>query len=140
MPRIAAPTSVSVLSETAAAPAGGGHRLDVRAADARRAEARPVDDLHHGNTELAYLRSYLIVVAILIMCGLVHAKNRLDKRETSMAIESARSKVTVAKAERARLHLELATLQDPDVLRSASEQIGMDSRPKVVDLPPEVSP
>lgn len=140
MPRLAAPTSATALPEAAAELTGGGRPLDPRAPEARGAEARPVDNLHGGGLELSNLSGYFIVVLLLVVCGLIHASNRVDRRETSMDIEATRAKLGVAIAERERLKLELATLQDPENLRLASQAVGMDARPKVIDLPPEVSP
>ena len=110
-------------------------------ASERPAEPRPVDTLHGGGLELSNLSGYFIVVLLLVICGLIHASNRLDRRETAMAIEAARVTLGHALAEQERLKLELATLQDPENLRIASEAVGITARPKVIDLPPaEVGP
>lgn len=110
-------------------------------ASARPAEPRPVDTLHGGGLELSHLSGYFFVVVLLVFCGLIHASNRLDRRETAMAIESTRVRLGAAIAEQERLRLELATLQDPENLRLAGESVGIVARPKVIDLPPvEASP
>jgi hypothetical protein len=150
MPRLAAPNSAADLPEAAAETTGGGRpfdlrgpdarAIDLRGPDARGAEPRPVDALHGGGLELSNLSGYFIVVLLLVVCGLIHASNRVDRRETSMDIEATRAKLGVAIAEQERLKLELATLQDPENLRLASQAVGMDSRPKVIDLAPEATP
>lgn len=93
--------------------------------------SRPVPRLldteaaHLGHVELTRLLRYVGVLLVVGLCLLVNAWTRIDMRQTSVELHRAAQALESARAERARLELELATLVDPLRLDLAAQTQGL---------------
>ncbi|MCB9779992.1 MAG: hypothetical protein H6742_15615 [Alphaproteobacteria bacterium] len=94
-----------------------------------------LDSHHTGHVELPLFARYAMVGMLLVVCLLVNAWSRIDIRQTSLAVYDAEVELQRARAENARLRLELASLQDPAALSVAAEQLELASDVAIVDVP-----
>lgn len=86
--------------------------------------------------QLSHLGRYLVMAVLLTVCGLLFAWSRIEMVEISSDLGSARTQLTVAQTEAARLDLELATLSDPAHLSRAATHLALTTDVAVVDVPP----
>lgn len=89
---------------------------------------------HHGHVEIDRLGRYIAVFALIGACLLISVWSRIDLRRTSVDLHRAAAAYDTARAENARLQLELATLRDPTRLHQASTTLGLVGTVPVVDL------
>jgi hypothetical protein len=76
------------------------------------------------------------VAAVLwTVCGLLFAWSRIEMVEISLDLGSARTQLSIAEAESARLELELAALSDPAHLSRAATDLALTSDVPVIDVP-----
>lgn len=94
-----------------------------------------LEALHVGHVELDRLGRYLAVTALVGACLLTSAWSRIDLRRTSMQLDRADAAFESARAEHARLRLELATLQDPSNLHHAAAELALQPTTAIVDVP-----
>ena len=89
--------------------------------------------------ELNHLWRYALVAIVVACCALFSAWSRIDLVEISVALDQSQADLKRAEADRARLELELATLQDPTHLSSASDEMDLLSTVEVVPVPPQLT-
>ena len=94
-----------------------------------------IDASHAGHVELDRLGRYLAVFALGGACLLINVWSRIDLRQTSVELHRAAASFELARAENARLQLELATLRDPTRLHHAATTLGLDRTVPVVQIP-----
>lgn len=111
----------------------GGEPSDARhlAEDASTLQAVRPEGL-----ELSHLGRYLVVATLVTVCGLLFAWSRIEMVEISSDLGGARTQLSIAQAESARLDLELAALTDPAHLSRAAADLALTSDVPVVDVPP----
>ena len=112
-----------------------GRALSARVLRARPTRLAGLEALHVGHVEVDRLGRYLAVAALVAACLLVNAWSRSDLRRTSMDLDLAAARFENARAEQARLRLQLATLRDPARLDLAADQLLLTAPAAVVDLP-----
>jgi len=95
-----------------------------------------LSDLTPEGLQLSNLGQYLVVALLLTVCGLLFAWSRIEMVEISSDLGSARTQLSIARTEGARLDLELATLSDPSHLSRAATDLALTSDVPVVDVPP----
>ena len=94
------------------------------------ASTAPIRTAEAGGIELSNLWRYLAVALLVGACALLSAWSRVDLVETSYGLDQADARLAEARADRARLDLELATLKDPAwLIRAAGELSLSDSVP-----------
>jgi len=86
--------------------------------------------------ELNHLWRYALVAVVVACCALFSAWSRIDLVEISVALDQSQSDLKRAEADRARLELELATLQDPTHLSTASDELQLSDTVEVIPVPP----
>ena len=95
----------------------------------------PLHPMERAGMELHRLNRYVFMLAIFALCALLSTWSRIDLRETSLALDEARTRYTAAEAEQARLRLELATLSDPAWLSQAASSLSLEGSATVIDIP-----
>ena len=94
-----------------------------------------LDARHVGHIEVDRLGRYLAVAALVCASLLINAWSRIDLRQTSVDLATANRSFKTARAENARLRLELATLRDPARLQEVATTLDLDATAVVVDVP-----
>ncbi len=87
-----------------------------------------------GDLEITQLWRYLGVAALCAACAMLSAWSRVDLVETSVALDRAQATLDRSLADRERLHLELATLTDPQQLMPTASSLSLGPAAEVVDL------
>lgn len=98
-------------------------------------EASPLSAVTPEGLELSHLGRYLVVAVLITVCGLLFAWSRIEMVEISTDLGAARTQLSIAQAESARLDLELAALSDPAHLSRAATDLALTSDVPVVDVP-----
>ncbi|MEC7949012.1 MAG: hypothetical protein VX265_15695 [Myxococcota bacterium] len=97
--------------------------------------ASTLSTLTTDGLELSHLGRYLVMAVLVTVCALLFAWSRIEMVEISSALGSARTQLSVADAEGARLDLELATLSDPSHLSRAAAELSLTTAVPVIDVP-----
>ena len=85
--------------------------------------------------ELNHLWRYALGIVVVACCALFSAWSRIDLVEISVALDQSQADLKRAEADRARLELELATLQDPTYLSNTSDELGLTPTVEVITVP-----
>lgn len=85
--------------------------------------------------ELSQLTRYVGIAALAGVCALMWAWSRIDLRKTAVALDLSERQYDAARAEQARLNLELATLRDPARLERVGAALNLDREVPVVVVP-----
>lgn len=93
-----------------------------------------LEAMHVGHIEIDRLGRYIVVIGLVAACLMVGAWLRIDLRRTSMQLDRADAAFEAARAEHARLRLELATLQDPSHLHRVAAQLALQPGATIVDV------
>jgi hypothetical protein len=99
-------------------------------------DASALSGVRPDGLELSNLGRYLVVAMLVTVCGLLFAWSRIEMVEISSDLGGARTQLSIAEAEGARLDLELAALSDPAHLSRAATDLALTSDVPVVDVPP----
>ena len=95
----------------------------------------PLQVLESSGLELRQLWRYIFVVMLITGCLMLSTWFRVDRVEIAVALDGAELARSAAKGERARLTLELATLENPAWLGAAAIDMGLDVAVTMVDVP-----
>lgn len=101
---------------------------------------RGVKVLVPHEVELSQLSRYVGIAALAGLCSLLWAWSRIDLRKTAVSLDLAERQYDSARAEQARLKLELATLRDPARLERVGATLYLDREVPVVVVPAPALP
>lgn len=97
--------------------------------------SRRVNVVVPHEVELSQLTRYVGIAALAGICALLWAWSRIDLRKTAVSLDLAERQYDAARAEQARLKLELATLRDPARLERVGATLNLDREVPVVVVP-----
>ena len=80
------------------------------------------------------------IAALAGLCALLWAWSRIDLRKTAVSLDLAERQYHAARADQARLKLELATLRDPARLERVGATLNLDREVPVVVVPAPIAP
>lgn len=101
---------------------------------------RGVKVLVPHEVELSQLSRYVVIAALAGVCALLWAWSRIDLRKTAVSLDLAERQYHAARADQARLKLELATLRDPARLERVGATLNLDREVPVIVVPAPVAP
>ena len=101
---------------------------------------RGVKVLVPHEVELSQLTRYVAIAALAGLCALLWAWSRIDLRKTAVSLDLAERQYHAARADQARLKLELATLRDPARLERVGATLNLDREVPVVVVPAPIAP
>jgi hypothetical protein len=110
--------------------------ISVDTSTARLGRPEVSSSIRPDRMELNHLWRYALGAVVVACCALFSAWSRIDLVEISVALDQSQADLKRAEADRARLELELATLQNPTHLSAASDELGLLPTVEIVPVPP----